>query len=143
MMMFSERKHVDPIKTGAKCQTTRSSNRRRIRAGSELHLYFKPRHKRGCHNCIAECERAGSDGAPCPHHTNHFGTVKVLKIEEVDIYKMSREERDEWARLDGFEDFQHADDWFMSRRDECWFCKPVFVITWDAGPVIEKWRKFK
>jgi hypothetical protein len=161
---FSIEDHVSKLLSGEKKQTTRKANR--CSFYDILHCWYKPRLKKTCYNCIAEdCNysKLNSNGIVqlkdkfCSSHRNFFGTAKIESIMKVRIdehipeYNManytkifslqSDQEREEWARRDGFKNFAEADRWFkknekkkypwMDQEKYPWMDQEWDIITFD------------
>lgn len=139
-----DRKHANKIKTGDRHSLTVVGYKARgLKVGDDLHIIFKSWRDSGglCSNCLLadEC-REQQDKKRCSNYTNILGNTTITKIEVIDLLHSEPFERDIWAADEGFVDFQHADDWYMTNYGEEWCFKPVTVVTWDKGPVAKKWK---
>ena len=139
---FTENMHVLPIIEGKKAQTTRIIKKRKYHTGDTLHLYFKSRMKKSCKNCIRkDCPRSvycGSYlmGGLCDaeigfhHHNNFFGKARVnfLGTHPEGLENWSIAEKETWAVLDGFKNFEDANKWFTEKYGGEWQKQPIYVI---------------
>jgi hypothetical protein len=174
MFGFSIPSMIDLIKTGAKTQTTRiprkprSNGKPAYSIGEKVQLYYKPRHKQDCGNCIVQ---------PCPHQkekdtmlselsitncsewSNFFGESEIIDIihyhrgdykeryHEVwmgySLAVAGKEDMDAWAISDGFPNgFLQAHDWFKATTgDPSWADQNLDVIVWQKEPIVKRWQK--
>ncbi len=147
LMGFSDPKHIPLILDGSKAQTTRKPRKNPIKVGDVLQVYYKPRMRQSCNNCInyhiitgKVCPVIISDSHYCPKHINFVGTAKVIKI--VSFHELTNFNSNDlseyaavlyqWARADGFKDFQEADEWFTRVHGSNWMFKDWDIIYFDG-----------
>jgi hypothetical protein len=131
LVSFSEPAHVPMLLNGRKQQTTRLPRKNPIKIGDTLHCYFKSRLGKGtCKNCIEqECVYyEGDETTPCPEWNNFFGTAKVTEI--IPLHEALKD-KEEWAKLDGFDSFEDANMWFTATAGANWTALPYKVIWFD------------
>ena len=166
LMPFTSAEHVIMLLEGTKQQTTRLPRKHPIKIGETLYCYFKPRHKKGCTNCIVQdCtnrDRLVGDAHLCESWNNYFGEAKVIRTEhywshlsfpevvtdgsdhwfaqfaELITEKEGKELLEEWSRKDGFIDFKHADQWFVEHHGADWMQKDLDVITFEPKWLAKK-----
>ena len=136
---FSIPEHIDKIKNGVKTQTTRRGIRD-LSPGTKLQQYYRPRMKKGtCANCInTSCSGSKMmyySGTKCPDWNNFFGEVPVSCVITFPfgIQSLNKSNFEEWARNDGFDSTEQADEWFENQYGIGWKQMPVTVIQWDNG----------
>ena len=143
LMSFSEKKHIELILSGEKAQTTRKPRKNPIKDGGILYCYFKPRMKKSCKNCISgTCKNSILNNhmewpvIDCMGHINKFGTAKVTCLKHVTgnarFKYWNIEDLDEWAKLDGFEDIQEADEWFTRVHGPDWREQDWTIIYFEG-----------
>lgn len=144
LLSFSDPKHVPMILDGRKKQTTRKPRTSPIRAGDILHVYYKSRMRKTCNNCLKYHSITGhvcpviiSDSHYCPRHTNFFGTAKVVNVCNFDPNLLSRSALESWAKADGFESFEEANQWFSNVHGPDWASTP-WVLVFFEGDWISK-----
>ena len=143
LISFSEPKHIKKILNGEKRQTTRPPRKYPIEICSMAQLYYKPRMKKSCKNCIADCGYSicgMTEYIPamlCSNHINFFGTAKIIKVEELDFNLLSPGELEAWAIADGFESWDQANDWFVKHNGPDWTSSIWNVITWKPAWINE------
>lgn len=137
-LSFSVPKHVPMILDGRKQQTTRQARKSPIKVGDTLQVYYKSRCKKDCRNCLVqECEYSVTGPKytisfiKCSAHTNFFGTARVTSVETILPDQMTDEDREAWAKADGFESWTKAALWFgaeYGKKFENWRVVPWTVI---------------
>ena len=158
---------IDLIKTGAKHQTTRiprklrSNGKAAYSVGEKAQLYYKPRQKKLCSNCIETkpCNFRITHGNinidRCSSWTNFFGESEIIDIihyhhvgygernHEVwmgyTLSLASQEDKEAWAIADGFLSWKDASSWFAQEHSPMWADVNLDVIIWDSKPIIERW----
>jgi hypothetical protein len=145
VVSFSEPSHVSKIIEGRKRQTTRKPRINPLKPGEKIQLYYKPRMKKCCRNCISnECVYAAQGTSDyiyetsCSRHDNFFGTAKIIKVEDIDFFLLSPAALEVWAVADGFESWVQADKWFIEHYGPKWTSLPFVVITWEPTWFIEE-----
>jgi hypothetical protein len=137
--------HIQKIKNGTKCQTTRRGSKEL--KSKKLQQYFKPRMKKGhCVNCIHDLSicpierRNKLVKTGCYMWTNYFGEVPITEVVyyPAGLVSMSKDDFDAWAVADGFESPAEAIAWFENQYGNEWDTMPVSVIKWDNNK-----RRFK
>ena len=107
---------VEPIRTDIKAHTIRADRKIPIKPGDKLYLYCGLRHK-GAYRIlpdpvictrvqnirIGQCQLCGGSGELC-HSTTHYTSCPVFEI-FIDDIVLSRDECEQLARTDGFDDF--------------------------------------
>lgn len=172
LFSFSIIDHISEIKDGTKSQTTRIPRKQRSNGkpaysvGEKVQLYYRPRMKRTCDNCIVTpqptpCAHFHSEMIDCPYHNNFFGESEIIEIlhyhnapykengTEVwmgcTIGHLDDEDRKAWAVADGFKNWDEADDYFIGAKkdgyDNYWHNRNYDVIVWDAKPIVKRWRQ--
>lgn len=152
LISFSEQSHIEKIIDGRKRQTTRQPRKNPLTPGDCIQLYYKPRMRKGCKNCINpdcpyavqgiwECdyEKTGLGRFVCDQHTNFFGEAVVIGVEHINFSKMDAEALEEWAQADGFYSWQSAAIWFTgnySKKFENWR-----TVDWVVIKFVPDWLK--
>lgn len=139
LLSFSDPKHVSRILSGEKAQTTRKPRKYPIKAGGTLQVYFRSGMKKDCVNCIfGQCPASVQThthafrGQVCAQHQNFFGTAKVIKVEDFDPHLLSQFALEAWAKADGFESFEEADEWFTKVYGQDWTSQPWDIIHFEG-----------
>jgi hypothetical protein len=138
LLSFSDSKHVPLILDGRKAQTTRTPRKNPIKEGDTLHVYFRPRMKKTCENCITDCYASVLHGEPikvkdgCYSHSNYFGTAIAIKVEEFDPLLLSPDALEAWAKADGFESWEEANTWFTKVHGPDWIYKHWDIIYFEG-----------
>lgn len=141
LMSFSEPEHVSKLLEGTKRQITRRPRKNPLKVGDKLYCYYKSRQKKSCNNCILRREYGRGNCSVnmqigyCSDWSNYFGeaiTIRILPFNDI-IYTKSLAI---WAKLDGFESYEKAWDWFAKRYTTDWKALPFEVITFEP-----KWVK--
>jgi len=169
MIGFSIPSMIDLIKTGKKTQTTRiprklrSNGKPAYSVGEKVQLYYKPRHKQSCKNCITQIhgdmciDIASRRFDCCIDHSNFFGESEIIDIihyhhvgygernhEVWAGYQLSlapQEDKEAWAIADGFLSWKDASSWFAQEHSPMWADVNLDVIIWDSKPIIERWQQ--
>lgn len=139
---------LDAILRGDKCQTTRRQTTR-FKEGDAVNVYIQQRktisskpprtltadgrqemlRMRG----IAKKNYPPVPIAPPRWYPAHFiGRFSVREVYDLRMFAQSPEELEEWAVLDGFEDFYEADTWFINHHGADWMDSTYTVIRWDG-----------
>jgi hypothetical protein len=150
LLSFSEPSHVNKILNGSKRQTTRQERKDPLTPGDYIQLYYKPRMRKRCRNCIVDdCAYSVTGnsqfvyGMLCSRHVNFFGEAVVIGVEHINFSKMDAEALEDWAQADGFDSWQSAAIWFTgtySKKLENWRTTDWVVITWDPDWPMEAIR---
>ena len=135
-MPFSIIFQVPLILDGRKRQTTRLPRKTPLKVGDVLFCWYKPRQKKTCKNCIIQdCHEAIPDDEKdltrCKRHTNFFGRAVVDSI--ISFQCIDGAFLEYWARHDGFENYDHADTWFVEQYGTGWSQLPFQVIEFIPG----------
>lgn len=140
LLSFSEQSHINKILDGSKRQTTRQERKDPLTPGDIIQLYYKPRMRAGCRNCIVDdCQYSATGSSNyvpdmcCSVQTNFFGEAVVVGVEHINFSKMDAEALEEWAHADGFDSWLSAALWFTgtySKKLENWRIANWVVITW-------------
>lgn len=137
---------------------------RELKVGDTLYCYYRSRMKKGyCGNCLKQyypnpvCEsdtisRDRKHSVDCDAWTNYFGGATITKIENLNIVfyqdlilnvynveindALLNQNKELWAKLDGFKDFVEANEWFSKEYGRNWQDLPFVVITFEP-----KWLK--
>ena len=166
LISFSILDHINKIKTGLKSQTTRiprkmrSNGKPAYSVGEKVQLYYKPRMKDSCDNCIVTpqpdpCNFWHAEMIDCPWHKNFFGESEIVDIihyhsgdyqerhhEVWTGYTLAHaddEDKESWAIADGFINFDAASDYFYkSTSNPNWADQNLDVIVWSKNEIIKK-----
>jgi len=77
--------------------------------------------------------RCGDRVVVVPKYYAHLlGKVELTEVYDIYPYGMSEADLEAWVRADGFENLDHANEWFISRYDEDWTMRWWTVIKWDG-----------
>ncbi len=134
LLSFSEPAHVPLILDGRKRQTTRQERKNPIKVGDILQVYYKSRCAKTCLNCIKICPQGLKRCSVYRNfgcHRNFFGTALVTSVETIFPHLMTDEEREAWAKADGFDSWTKAALWFgakYGKKFENWRVVPWVVI---------------
>jgi hypothetical protein len=139
---FSEPTHIPLLLTGQKTQTTRKPRQKPLQKGDTLYMYYKPRAKKSCNNCInlfcalalSKDHKAMREIKICKSHTNYIGKATITNITTTTIAELVNNEGyeavEEWARRDGFKNYCEAGEWFSHRYGgEDWIFETWTIIT--------------
>ena len=102
------------LRSGAKQQTTRKYTER-FCVGDVVHITIVPRKRYG--------------GVPA-FSAYSIGKVKLVDVADVRMYENSV--RSDWAKADGFDNFEAANIWFTKQYGEDWHQRTWTVIRWDG-----------
>jgi len=72
---------------------------------------------------------------PCPmpfYYAHFIGTVEIAEVYQIHLSEISGEEREAWAKADGFKDFAHANMWFFQQHGKYWKKLSWTVIRWNG-----------
>jgi len=153
---------LDALLRCDKQQTTRLTPKPpkapRIKTGDTAQIYIKQRQEITS-KPVRQMTRAGTTiiadrvndanyhyPAKCPpsppHHSTpvtlslyyaHFiGIVEIVEVYQIHLSEMSGEEREAWAKADGFKDFSHANLWFYQQHGKYWKKLSWTVIKWNG-----------
>ncbi len=160
LLSFTEPEHVPLLLSHFKEQTTRPRRKIPFKVGETLYCYFKPRMAKSCRNClVTSCPSWLSSSPVCTRHTNYYGEAIAGEIVHAwgdesplstqpingEIYTSlitdwSSIMQDDWAKADGFPDFDSADDWFTKTYSKKGVDGSDWVNwSWDVLKFIPKW----
>ena len=94
-----------------------------------------------CYDCNSDCVipiHVRQAKMYCEHHTHHFGDAEVVSVQSTNFSDLTGAELEQWAKLDGFNTFAHADRWFTKVYGPEWMDDSWDVITFN--PDWLKWR---
>lgn len=159
LFSFSIPDHIEKIKSGLKCQTTRMPRKPHkndspaYKVGDKVQLYYKSRMKKSCVNCLpyyTSCIFSIHDKETCcSYWNNFFGESQIRQITHYNLTEyghwigsLSFTEKEQWAKSDGFGSWKEANQWFShNTQNGLWAYQPLDVIIWDAEPIIKRWNK--